>query len=210
MRLNLGVDEALSTTRTVRRRLDVTRPVERDVLLECIELAVQAPSGTNRQGWHWIVVDDRTKIQAIAQIYRTALEPAFSALSPELVAAMRGARKRMYESGRHLYDHMHEVPILVVPCQSGRPPKDLTTQAGFWGSILPAIWSFMLAARERGLGTAWTTAHLDHEEEVAALLGISQASYTQAGLFPVAYTVGTGFKSAPRASADEVTHWNQW
>ena len=77
-------------------------------------------------------------------------------------------------------------------------------------SIVPATWSFMLAARARGLGTCWTTFHLAHEREAAELLGIPYEAATQAALIPVAYTKGTDFKPGPRKPLGEVIHWDRW
>lgn len=214
MRLDLTPDELLTTTRSVRKRLDLERPLEREVVEECLELAVQAPTGSNRQAWHWVVVDDPGLRRAIADLYGPnwdayagAPAPAYREGDPrgERIGAVRS-------SAQYLREHLHEVPVHVIPCHWGRLPDGATTemQAGFWGSILPAVWSFMLALRSRGLGSAWTTLHLGSEREVAELLGIPYDRCTQAGLVPVAYTVGTDFKAAVRQPAAEVTHWNRW
>jgi nitroreductase len=209
MRLSLAADDVLTTTRAVRKRLDLERPVEREVIRECVEIALQAPTGSNMQRWHWIFVDDPDKKRMLAELYNRTWAGAYS---PEMVSRLQGADLRVWASADYLAQHLHEVPVLLVPCQWGRPPAgdDPAQAAGYWGSLLPAVWSFCLAARERGLGTAWTSAHLNDEREAADLLGIPYERCAQGGLIPVAYTVGTDFKVAARRSADEVIHWNSW
>jgi nitroreductase len=210
--VTMTVDEALTTTRAVRKRLDLTRPVPHDVLLECLQLAFQAPNGSNRQLWQWVVVDDAETRAQMAAIYNGALEDyakQHTNLPP--IDRTDPANQRMFESVDHLKEHFHEVPVLVVPAIRGRlDGAPITQQAHLWGSVLPAVWSFMLALRARGLGSCWTTAHLQHEEKMADLLGIPYAEYTQAGLFPVAYTIGTDFRPGPRAELDDHIHWNGW
>jgi nitroreductase len=210
--VTMTVDEALSTTRAVRKRLDLTKPVPRDVLLECLQLAFQAPNGSNRQLWQWVVVDDAETRAQMAAIYNGALEDyaaAHSNLPP--IDRSLPANQRMFDSVDHLKAHFHEVPVLVVPAIRDRlDGAPITQQAHLWGSVLPAVWSFMLALRARGLGSCWTTAHLQHEEKMADLLGIPYAEYTQAGLFPVAYTIGTDFRPGPRAELQDHIHWNRW
>lgn len=217
--LNLTPDELLSTTRSVRKRLDFSRPVEPEVIRECLELAVQAPTGANSQGWQFIIVTDpeqRKKLGAIYhkgyQLYRqqtATSHPLYDAnsLTREQVATL----KKVRDSSEYLADHMQDAPVLLVPCMYGRVDgKSSREQAGFWGSILPAVWSFMLAARERGLGTALTTIHLFYEQEAAEALGIPYEKVTQAALIPVAYTLGTDFKPAPRKPLDSILHWDRW
>ena len=205
--LDLSGDELLATTRAVRRRLDFDRPIEREVLLQCVDLATQAPSGSNSQRWHWVFVADPAKKIALAEIYYRAFKLAYS---PDAVRQSDDAGTRVWSSAQYLAEHLHEVPFILVPCQWGRPPADSSNQAGYWGSLLPAAWSFCLAARNRGLGTAWTTMHLRHEEEAAGILGVPYESCAQGGLFPIAYTKGTSFRRAPRADAGDVVHWNSW
>jgi len=215
--LNLSADEVLSTTRSVRKRLDLERPVEREVVEECIDLALQAPTGSNGQGWHFVVVEDADKRAALAELYAKGFDPYREMMAgvnvewPE--GDTRGTRgEAVSESAAYLRDHFHEVPMMVIPCQEGRlaGETDAFAQASYWGSLLPAVWSFMLALRERGLGSAWTTLHLPYEKEAAEVLGIPWDTVTQAGLFPVAYTKGTDFKRAPRNPASAITHWNTW
>lgn len=216
MKLNLSADEVLTTTRSVRKRLDLTRPVERAVVEECLEIALQAPTGSNRQGWHWVIVEDPTKKQALADVYRANFE--IYANSPASAQYEEGdlrfeQKERITDSARFLVDHFHEVPLLLVPCIEGRLDKvPLFVGASAWGSLLPAVWSFMLALRERGMGSAWTTIHLigDGERQAAEVLGIPFDSISQAGLFPIAYTVGTEFQLAKRLPLDTVLHWDTW
>ncbi len=205
--LNLTNDELLSTTRAVRKRLDLERPVEREVLLECVELAVQAPSGSNVQRWHWLFVEDAAKKQALADLYNRVFSVAYSG---DATSQFDATGQRVLESARYLAAHLHEVPVLLVPCQWGRPTGDIAGGAGYWGSILPAVWSFLLALRGRGLGSAWTTMHLFYEQEAAEILGIPYERCAQAGLFPIAYTVGTDFKPATRAGIEKIVHWDAW
>jgi nitroreductase len=209
MTLNLSVDDVLTTTRSVRKRLDLEKPVSREVLVECLELALQAPTGSNAQGWQWVFVDDPEKKKALADIYRTAATPYLDLPKPEYGDERDEQRPRVYDSAKYLNEHLHEVPVMLIPCLEGRPEG---TGAGFWGSLLPAVWSFMLALRSRGLGSAWTTLHLhgDGEKQAAEILGIPFDKYSQGGLFPIAYTKGTDFRPAKRLPAEQVTHWNNW
>ena len=201
------VDELLSTTRAVRRRLDLNRPVERGVILECLQLAMQAPTASNDQNWRWMVVTDEDKRAAIAEIYR---QLAGDYLVQAATAATDPQTRRVYESAQSLTGILADVPVFVIPCIERRFDKaPLMVAAAAWGSILPAAWSFLLALRSRGLGSVWTTLHLARERDVAEILGIPD-SVTQAALFPVAYTVGTDFKPAVRPPAETITSWNTW
>jgi nitroreductase len=211
----LGVDEVLTTTRAVRRRLDLTRAVDQALLRECLALALQAPTGGNNQGWHFVVVTDEATRAAIGDLYRAgAIEYGQrnrGGYRRELGDDEKAARKRVLASSGYLFEHIHEVPVHVIPCVEGRfDGAPLADQATSFGSILPAVWSFMLAARSRGLGTAWTTVHLEKEREVAELLGIPYDDVTQVALIPVAHTLGTDFKPASRRTVDAVTHWDTW
>jgi len=214
--LDLSADELLTTTRSVRKRLDFARPVEAGLIRECLEIAVQAPTGGNRQNWHFVVVTDAQQRQALGDIYRRGfalyLQRVLTTYSgSKLTREQMATLARVRDSSQYLADHMYEVPVLVVPCIQGRV-DGLTPveQAGTWGSILPATWSFMLAARARGLGTCWTTVHLYYEQEAAEALGIPFGKVSQAGLIPVAYTLGTEFKPAGRVSLDSIAHWDRW
>lgn len=212
MTLGLTADEVLTTTRSVRKRLDFDRPVDRSVVLECIDIALQAPTGSNSQGWQWMVIGDEDKKRAIAEIYHRHF--TWYASQPGRTYAdddTRAERQPLVRSSAvYLAENFHRAPFLVIPLIEGRLDEGLPTfaQASQWGSILPAVWSFMLALRERGLGSAWTTLHLPDERGVADLLGIPFERYTQAGLFPVAYTKGTEFKRAERIPAAQLTHWD--
>ena len=218
--LDLTPDALLTTTRSVRKRLDFSRPVEPELIKECLELAVQAPTGGNRQGWHFVVVTDAQQRKALGEIYSKgfkiyrkqgateSLRRASSRLTREQLETL----KKIQSSSDYLAEHMHEVPVLVIPCLWGRVDTlPAVEQAGTWGSILPAVWSFMLAARARGLGTCWTTIHLYYEQEAAQVLGIPFDKVTQAALIPVAHTLGgTDFKPAPRVPLDSILHWYKW
>jgi nitroreductase len=208
-KLGLSVDEVLTTTRAVRKRLDLTRPVPRDVLIECIDIAHQSPTGSNSQRWRWMIIDDADKRRAIADIYRTNFEAAYANAEPPEPGSQAD---RVNQSAQYLAEHLHEVPVHVIPLLADRMGEDVPSwrQASRWGGVLPAVWSFMLALRERGLGSAWTSLHLQNERDVADLLGIPYDSYSQAGLFPVAYTIGTDFKRAKRPPADDFIRWNEW
>jgi nitroreductase len=214
--LNLSADEVLTTTRAVRKRLDLDRPVERESVEECIDIAIQAPTASNGQGYHWVVVTDPEIKAPIAEHYRNNFEMFYGnggGPSPYPEDDPRTDRlDAVVGSAAYLARRLHEVPVWVIPCLEGRMSEGLPSflQASLWGSIMPAAWSFMLAARERGLGTAWTTLHLPHEKEAAGLLGLPYDEITQVGLIPVAYTKGTDFKSASRVSAAERTHWDRW
>jgi nitroreductase len=214
MRVPLTNDELLSTTRVVRRRLDFTKPVERSVLEECLALALQAPTASNRQEWHWVFVSDPATKAELAEIYRAEDDEAYVPLpTPELTTAdVRYVHAEAVQSSADfLRDHMQEAPYLLVPCHLGRVDHAATaTQAALWGSLLPAVWSLMLALRTRGLGAAWTSVHLRHERRAAELLGIPYENYTQGGLFPIAYTKGTDFRPASRRPLAEVIHWDSW
>lgn len=203
-------DELLSTTRAVRKRLDLARPVPRQVILDCIRLAQQAPTGSNLQGWRWLVVTDPARRQALAELYREVASGYFAAARGKAAAAGQAQTARVYDSAQYLADHLHEVPVLVIPCLSGRPPEaGAGTAAGFFASIYPAVWSFSLALRARGLGTVLTTLHLFREHEAAQLLGIPD-DVTQAALLPVAYTLGDTFRPAERPPPETITYFEAW
>jgi nitroreductase len=199
----------------VRKRLDLTRPVPLELVTECLEIALQAPSGSNTQGWHFVVVTDAEQRAAIGEYYRRAFADyarsrsfagALHADDPERAAV----QQRVGDSAAYLGEHMGEVPVLLIPCiEAGTGDLPATNQSGLWGSILPAAWSYMLAARARGLGSAWTTLHLAYEREVAQLLGIP-SSVRQAALLPTAYYTGDTFRRAPREPLERVLHVDRW
>jgi nitroreductase len=212
----LGPDQLLTTTRAVRRRLDFDRPVERSLIEECLEIALQAPTGGNRQRWHFVVVMDQAKRRAIADLYRKGwdvyrTEPTAAPNLHFEDARREAVQRRVGDSSAYLAANLERAPVFLVPCFLGRVDgQPASVQAGTWGSILPAVWSFMLAARARGLGTAWTTLHLRHEREAAAVLGIPYDQVTQAALVPVAHTHGIDFKRAHREPLSSVAHWDSW
>jgi len=202
-----SVDELLSTTRAVRKRLDLTRPVGRDVILECIQLAMQAPTASNAQDWRWLVITDADKRAAIADIYRSI---GAEYLAYAASTATDPQTQRVYAGAVSLTETLGQVPVHVIPCLESRiDNSNMLTAASAWASIIPAGWSFLLALRSRGLGSVWTTMHLAKEREVAELLGIP-ATVTQAALFPVAYTIGTDFRPAKRPPAESITYWDTW
>jgi len=214
MSLNLSADDVLSTTRAVRKRLDLTRPVPRHLIEECVDLATQAPTGRNRQRWHFLVVTDRAQRAAVADIYRRAVRVGQG--TPLTAHDLRrinahGSWPGIADGLQYLDEHIHQVPAIVIPAVEGRTDHaTVTEQAGTWGSILPAVWSFMLAARARGLGSVWTTAQAPLERELAAVLGVPYDDVMLAALVPLAFTIGTDFRPARRVSRDEVLHWGTW
>ena len=204
-------DRLLTTTRAVRKRLDLTRPVERQLVLDCLRIATQAPSGGNRQPWRWLVVDDPELRAGLAEVYRRGYGPYIELQKAAVAEAGGDENHPILRSSDYLAEHLHEVPVLVIPCLLARLPERPSPAdvAGLYGSILPAVWSFMLALRSRGLGTAYTTLHLQHEREAAELLGIPD-TVTQVALLPVAYVTGDGFRPADRKPVETVTYWNGW
>ena len=206
--LDLSVDEVLSTTRAVRKRLDLTRPVEPELLDECLELALQAPTASNQQHWHFVVVTDAEKRRAIGQCYRAGWTRYNDGEAPE---GDPSNDSRLMSSSRHLALHMADVPVHVICCVRGRyEGKPNETVSAALGSVIQAGWSLQLAARSRGLGSVWTTHHLDYEREAADVLGIPFDEITQVALIPVAYTIGTDFKPAKRNPLSTVLHWQSW
>ena len=215
--LDLSIDTILTTTRAVRKRLDLTRPVEPEVIRKCLELALQAPTASNSQGWHFVVVTDPEIRLALATIYRKGADRYKELMVPVLQKQATSSEQvsrslaKMLDSGQYLIDHLHEVPVHVIPCIEGRTEhQPIIMQAARWGSIMPAAWSFMLAARSRGLGSSLTSFHLFFEQEAADLLGIPYEQVMQVGLIPVAFTLGTDFNPAPRKPLESVLHSDRW
>jgi len=209
-----AADHLLTTTRSVRKRLDLRRQVEPAVLERCIEVALQAPTGSNAQGWHFVVVTDPAKRAGLADLYRRAFAAYASEDFPRPTLPADDPRAvqmpRILDSATWLAEHFHEVPVHVIPCIEGRVENAGTlAQASIYGSILPAAWSFMLALRARGLGSAWTTLHLMYEQDAARLLGVPE-TVTQTALLPVAYYTGADFRPAKRLPARERVHWDAW
>lgn len=208
------VDHLLTTTRSVRKRLDLKKPVPLDVVEKCIDIAVQAPTGSNAQGWHFVVVTDPAKRQGLADLYRRAFSMYrdMNANAPQLQESdpRREQTLRIVDSATYLAEHLHEAPVHIVPCIEGRvETAPVVFQASIYGSILPAVWSLMLALRSRGLGSAWTTLHLMFEKEAAELLGIPE-HITQTALLPVAYFTGSDFKPAKRLPTSNFISYDTW
>jgi nitroreductase len=218
-----ATDRLLTTTRTVRKRLDLSRPVPPAVIIECLRIASQAPTGGNLQRTRWVVVTDAGKRKALGDLYKRAMDPYHAIMVP-LAEAVGGGNEKVIASSQYLADVMGQAPALVIPCELGsaaeanamlraadypHPLSDNVAGSGFYGSIWPAVWSLMLALRSRGLGSALTTMHLALEREAGELLGIPE-SVTQIGLIPVAYYTGDTFKPANRRPVEEVTYWDAW
>ena len=218
--LNLTNDELLSTTRAVRKRLDLDRPVPKEVLLECLSIALQAPSGSNAQEWQFVFVTDQTKKERIAKLYKDEFDkyvqgPMSPTAQEGLSEQDQQVQNRVASSAQYLADNLARVPVLFIPCISPRTdspgmPGSSILHASILGSIIPAAWSFMLAARARGLGTCLTTLHLMKERETARILSIPYDSVMQVGLIPVAYTLGTDFKPGPRRPLEPIVHFEEW
>lgn len=207
-----STDHLLTSTRSVRKRLDYSRPVPDSLIQECIDIAIQAPTGSNQQGWHFLVVTDAARKKALAELYRKGFE-LYAAMPREERPAedlRQQQMPRVVDSAVYLAQTMEQAPAFLIPCIEGRfEDQPQFAQASMYGSILPAVWSFMLAARARGLGSAWTTIHLMFESEAAAILGIP-SHITQAALLPVAYFSGEDFKPAKRIPSREITYWGSW
>lgn len=209
-----SVDHLLTTTRSVRKRLDFDRPVEREVVEKCLDLALQAPTGSNLQGWRFVIVSDAEKRKKIADLYRKAFQVYAKAPNPHQPTDESDPRvqqrDKVVTSAVYLAENLWRAPLLVIPCYEGRvEDQGVLAQASFYGSILPAAWSFMLALRSRGLGTAWTTLHLMHEKEAASILGIPD-TVTQTCLLPVAYFQGEDFQPAKRLPLQKVISYDSW
>jgi nitroreductase len=210
------VDYLLTTTRSVRKRLDFERPVEPDIIQECLDIAVQAPTGSNAQGWRFMVITDQTKRAQLGELYKKSFKlyaayqqqhtPTYAENDPRATQA-----SKVFKSAFYLARNLHRAPVHIIPCVEGhvQPTDDLLTQASRFGSILPATWSLMLALRSRGLGASWTTLHLRYAQEVAGILGIPE-NMIQVALLPVAYFTGDDFKPAKRVPARELTYWDNW
>lgn len=213
----LTADEVLRTTRAIRKRLDFDRPVPRDVIRECLDIAVQAPTGSNRQNWHFVVVTDESQRNAIGDLYRRSVAAAQSdvktltRIAPADTETYDAQTARVNSSAHWFFDHIQRSPGMLIPCITGRTdgPWRMAT-ASHVGSVIQAAWSFMLAARARGIGSVWTTVHLALEEEAAGILDIPYAEVMQVALIPFGYATGNPFREATREPLDLVTHWDRW
>lgn len=211
----LTPDQLLTTTRSVRKRLDFERAVSRELIAECLQVALQAPNGSNMNSWRWLVIDEPEQVAAAAAVYNAGLDDYIESLGEAVGDRYMGAEvprhELLSESVDFLRKNMHRCPALLVPLFPGRTEgAGVFLQASLWGSIIQATWSFFLALRARGLGSAWTTGHLQREPEMAELLGVPIDAYTQVGLFPIAYTIGTDFHPAYRKPVSEVLSWNRF
>ncbi|MGW5049881.1 nitroreductase family protein [Actinokineospora sp. NPDC004072] len=203
----MTADALLTRTRSVRRRLDLTRPVPLPLVEECLRIAQQAPCGSGRTPAHWIVITDQDTRAELGRIYRSAFAEQWSGGVPS--TGLTPSQRRSLDSAAYLAQVLGEVPVLVLACMETGGPLPTGNQAGLWGTLLPAVWSYMLAARTRGLGTTWTAAHLRHEKEVATLLGIPEGTH-QGALIPTAYHLGTDFQPAPRPPLNTTLHLDHW
>ena len=211
----MDAQTVLTTTRTVRKRLDFDRPVPRELLLECLEVAVQAPTGSNSQGWQFVIVTEPETKRVIGDFYRKSWDVYSTMRGPRYATddLRRAQLPRVASSAQYLADRMHEVPAMVIPCIEGRVDKPGVSNqdiAGLYGSIMPAAWSFMLAARDRGLVGAWTSLHLKYEREVADVLGIPYERYSQVALLTIGFSTGGEFKPATRIPLEGIVHWEKW
>ncbi|MCY3572986.1 MAG: nitroreductase family protein [Chloroflexi bacterium] len=206
-----SIDYILETTRSVRKRLDLSRPVPRDIVMRCLEIAIQAPTGSNSQGWKWLALTDPEKKAKIGAYYRDSWYAYARNVGRGASDTPPSAQmQRVISSARYLADHMGEVPMMIFPCVQGRASdSNPAVNAGLYGSIIPAAWSLMLALRARGIGAAWTTLHLSYEAECNAILGIPD-DVTTAALLPVAYFTGETFQRAKRLPASQLTYWEHW
>ncbi len=213
---DLSPDALLTTTRAVRKRLDFDRPIPDEIIRECLAVAQQAPTASNRQNWHFMVVTDPDKRRALADLYRQGwnqyTQSPTAATNLTYDDPVRAAvQERVGDSAQYLADNLHRVPAMVIPCIVGRTDSaPALVQSAQWGTIIPAAWSMMLAARARGIGSVFTCIHLMHEEEAAAVLDIPYRRIMQAGLIPLAYTIGDRFRPAHREPLDDIVHWNRW
>ena len=205
------VDALLTTTRAVRKRLDLERPVSRSTIETCLRLAIQAPTGSNRQGWRWLVITDAEKRRKLADLYRRGADNYLDSGHDAALAAGDAQNARVFDSARYLATVLQDVPVHVIPCIENHvgQASSGTAWSGMYGSIYPAVWSFQLALRSRGLGSCITTLHLRHHEEAATLLGIPE-NFLQVALLPVAYTLGSQFKPAARTPIDAITYFDSW
>ena len=210
---DLTFDEILTTTRAVRKRLDVSRKVPRVLIEECLELAFQAPNGSNKNLWRWIIVDDLDMVAKLGAEYRMAMGILQSGQQTSQFSDTSDSHEeaKLLESAYALADKIGQMPALLIPLMPGRAEgRSVVEQAAAWGSIVQAVWSFMLALRSRGLGSCWATVTSRREREIAALLGIPYEEYTQVGMFPIAYTIGTDFRKAWRKPVSEVLTYNHF
>jgi nitroreductase len=201
-------DEILATTRSVRRRIDFARSVDAALIYDCIDVAVQAPTGVGDETWRFVVLTQAEKKAQLAAIYRQSFDAFLTARAAELNAQGR-TLESFSPNYRYLADHMQDFPVLIVVCREGRPPADTAGQIAFYGSVIPAAWSLMVALRARRLGSTWTTLHARYEAQTAAIIGMP-ATATAAVLLPVGHMKDATLRRAERTPARQVTYWNAW
>lgn len=193
-----AVDHYLSTARSVRRKIDFERPISRKDLEACVNVAVQAPTGIPGETWRFLIVDDGETKQRVAAVYRDVIT--------ELMTE-RGLP--MKQTQQALMDRLPEMPCMVFVCSLGQPMPTHAGQVAFFGSVLPAAWSLMLAMRVRGIGATWTSVLSARCEQIAEILNIPD-DVTQTVMLPCGYTKDATLKPADRLSAADVTYWNSW
>ena len=197
-----SIDGALATTRAVRLRLDLARDVDHQIILDCIDVAEQAPTGGNQGSRRWVVVRDPEIKARLAELYMKSAGQ-WMIESRDRIAGTGHPNERVMASAAHLAEHLAEVPAIVIPTIIGR--HDGSGRPGLFDSVIQSAWSLCVALRARGLGTAWTTAILNAEDEIADLLGIPD-TMTQIAMIPVAWTKGTEFNTATRYPARDITY----
>lgn len=205
-----SIDYILETTRSVRKRLDLTRRVDPDVVMKCLEIALQAPSASNSQNWKWVIVTDAEKKVKIGDFYKQSFNDYVASSIKNSPGNNQPSTDQMKlaSSATYLAEHMGEVPMMVFACIPS-PGTDRIMGASLYGSIMPAAWSLMLALRARGIGAAWTTLHLSYEKEINEILGIPDYM-TTAVLLPIAYFTGKTFRKAKRIPTSELVYWESW
>jgi nitroreductase len=213
--VTLSALQALTTTRSVRRRLDLSRDVSPELLVECVRVAQQAPSASNRQNFHFVLVTAAEQRAALGDLFRRGLDN-YRQWSDGLYQIERGdpcdnrRRHRIIASLEHLAAHIDKVPVHVIPCVEGKlESTELARASALMGSVMPAAWSFALAARAHGLGTCWTTLHLQFVDEANAILGLPD-DVLQVALLATAHTIGTQFGAAYRRPVEGIVHWQRW
>lgn len=214
--LPLDPDQLLSTTRSVRKRLDFERPVDDDLVRECVAMSQQAPAGSNNPTVQFVVVRNPATRAAIGDIYRDCFavyreSPSYAGVVQKSTDAEQAQQVRVTDSAEYLAEHMGDAPALVLACNTPRIDGIQGMGApSLYANVITAAWSLLLAARGRGLGTSWTTVHLMQEERAAEVLGIPFGQVQQVMLTPLAHTVGTDFKPAARPDPETIIHWDQW
>lgn len=201
------VDHALMTTRGVRQRLDFDRDVDDQIILDCIDVAEQAPTGGNNGSRRWMIIRDQDTKDRMAELYLSAGVDWVIETAKRLEGSGH-QNERLMTGARHLGENIARTPALVMPTILGR--HDGSGRPGLFDSVIQSAWSFMVALRARGLGTVWTTMYLNEAPAVAELLDLPE-HVTQICLFPVAYTIGTDFKpTSRRYPAREIAYFDRY